>query len=357
MTTEVRERVLEWLTGTETCFLIGAGCSVCAGKPLIGKLTENVIAKVDASIATEFAGLKGAGTRASTVEDLINYLVRYQSILLTVQDATTHHLQPTWIDTSLEAIKKEIVAEIADTWVASAVHGRFLQRIGGTWSHTARDIFTLNYDTVIEATLDHLRCRYVDGFRGSRRGWFDASVFDEGPAGVSYFRVYKLHGSINWLREETGHVRRAVVSSAADVTDPVVVYPSEQKYLQTQFGVYETLIGRFRSRLRSASVNNCLVTLGYSFNDEHINEAIVDAVVALGSNLTVIAFIGSDANASGQKLRLEALAARCDKRFNAFVGNDFYVGDALDNTAATALLNEGLWKFEALVDYVAGPAS
>jgi len=356
MSSEMKERVLQWLTGSETCFLIGAGCSRCAGKPLIGELTENVLAKVDASIKTEFDGLKGVGTRPPTIEDLINYLVRYQYILQTLQDTDKHNLKPIWIDDALQAIKKEIVANIADTWVDSTVHARFLQRVANRRVKSGRDIFTLNYDTLIEATLDKLRYQYVDGFRGSRLGWFDPTIFEETTTCAPNFRIHKLHGSINWLREDTGHVRRSVVSSVADITETVVVYPSEQKYLQTQFGVYETLIGRFRARLRASNVNNCLVTLGYSFNDEHINEAIIDAVNATGSNLTVIAFVGPDAKAAEQQEQLTNIEARCDNRFNAFVGDSFYLGNALDATEAKILLEAELWKFENLVDFIAGVA-
>ncbi len=357
MSGETKERVLQWLTGSDTSFLIGAGCSRCAGKPLIGELTTKVLANVDASIRTQFDGLNGTATRPPTIEDLINYLVRYKSILQTVKDADKHALKPDWIDTSLQAIKKEIVTHIADAWVDSAVHARFLQRVANKWSKIGRDIFTLNYDTVIEATLDKLRYNYVDGFRGSRRAWFDPTVFDEPSVCMPSFRLHKLHGSVNWLRESTGHVRRAVVSTGDDVTDTVVVYPSEQKYLQTQFGVYETLIGRFRTRLRAPHVNNCLVTVGYSFNDEHINEAIIDAVNATASNLTVIAFVGPDTKTAEQRVQLTAIEARCDNRFNAYVGNAFHVGGALDENESKVLLAAELWKFENLVDYVAGVAA
>jgi hypothetical protein len=354
---ETKERVLQWLTGSDTCFLIGAGCSRCADKPLIGELTTKVLADVDASINAEFEGLKGTGTRPPTIEDLINYLVRYQSILRTLKDADKHALKPDWIDEALQVIKRGIVTHIADAWVDSSVHARFLQRVANRWSKTGRDIFTLNYDTVIEATLDKLRYEYVDGFRGSRRAWFDPTVFDESSTCVPNFRLHKLHGSVNWLRESNGHVRRAVVSTADDITETVVVYPSEQKYLQTQFGVYETLIGRFRLRLRAPNMNNCLVTLGYSFNDEHVNEAIIDAINATGSNLTVIAFVGPDPKAADQQAQLAAIEARCDSRFNAYVGNCFHVGGALDETESKVLLAAELWRFEGLVDYIAGVAA
>ena len=351
MTVDTKERVLEWMTSSDSCFLIGAGCSQCAGKPLIGALTDSVLKDVDASIKKEFGELKRTGSRPPTIEDLINYLVRYQCILQTVHNPTEHRLQPDWIETSLQSIKKEIVGKIIDEWAESQIHARFLRRI---CAKSVRDIFTLNYDTLIEATLDNVRFHYIDGFRGSRNGWFDPSIFDEEPVSNQYFRVYKLHGSINWIRESTGHVRRVMVSSVADIKDPVVVYPSEQKYLQTQFGAYEILMGRFRERLRAGRPNNCLVTLGYSYNDEHINEAIIDAVGWKNSNLTVIAFVGPDSDIDEQKKRFQAIEARCDQRFNAYVGNVFHVGDALDNASTKTLLCEELWMFEKLVDYIAG---
>lgn len=357
MPSETKERVIQWLTGSETCFLIGAGCSHCAGKPLVGELTTKVLARLDASIRTEFDGLTGQGTRPPTIEDLINYLIRYQSILRTVRDPSHHKLDPDWITNALQTIKKEIVHHVADAWIDSPVHSRFLQRIANRWSQSGRDIFTLNYDTVIEATLDKLRYHYVDGFRGSNRAWFDQSIFDEPSTCVPNFRLHKLHGSVNWLRESDGYVRRGIVTTVDDVTDTVVVYPSEQKYVQTQFGVYETLVGRFRSRLRAPSVNNCLVTLGYSFNDEHVNEAIIDAINAAASNLTVIAFVGPDSEAAQQHEKLASIEARCDGRFNAYVGDAFYVGNALDESESRDLLAEQLWKFENLVDYIAGAAA
>jgi len=356
MASEVRDRVTEWLTSADSCFLIGAGCSFCAGKPLIGQLTSQVLDKVDPSIKAEFGGLKPAGDRSSTIEDLINYLVRYQAILATVTNPTEHKLNPNWIESSLTAIKKEIVGAIVDDWVSSDVHRRFFQRIA---SHRKPlDIFTLNYDTIIEASLDEMRTGYIDGFRGTNKAWFDPALFDEAQERSPIVRLYKLHGSINWIRDPSGHVRRANIRSTDDLKDqPVVVYPSEQKYVQTQYGVYETLLGRFRNRLRSSGVNDRLVTAGYSFNDDHINEAIIDSICADRSNLTVIAFVGAETNVTAQKARLEAIERRCDRRFNAFVGNSFYVGSALAEEDAKELLSLELWKFEQMVDFVAGAGS
>lgn len=357
MAGDLREQITEWLTGADTCFLLGAGCSVCAGKPLIGKLTENVLNGTDAKLTQHFQGLKATGERPATVEDLINYLVRYREILGTITNADGHNISVDEIDAWLTAIKQKIVTEVADDWEPSAHHQRFLRRVRGLPQRGPRDIFSLNYDTLLEASLDEQRIPYVDGFRGTNRAWFEPDTFDE--SGTSY-RLFKLHGSINWTRDDAGHVRRGRNANQDAADEPVVVYPSEQKYLQTQFGVYETLIGRFRDRLRAPGVNNCLVVLGYSFNDEHINEAICDAVTSRGNNLTVVAFIGPEEERERQNTRLAAFSERCDSRFNAFIGSGetgHFVGQAVDADAAKAILGAELWQFEKLVDFVAGEGS
>ena len=350
MRSGLREQITELLTGIDTCFLLGAGCSVCAGKPMLGKLTEDVLKKADKNLKAQFDSLKVAGDRAPTIEDLINYLVRYHEILGTIKDTSDHGISIQDIDNWLAYIKEKIVESVADNWKPSAYHKRFLQRMSGHSQQRPRDLFSLNYDTLLEASLDELRLSYVDGFRGTNRAWFDPETFDE--TGAAY-RIFKLHGSINWTRDSSRYVRRG--HNAPD--EPVVVYPSEQKYQQTQHGVYENLIGRFRNRLRETEVNNCVVVLGYSFNDEHINNAICDSVLSRGSNLTVIAFIGPDTDRNRQNEKFESFAERCDERFNAFIGNSTtsrFIGNVIDPESVNEVLETELWKFENLVDFVAG---
>ena len=358
MKPEIREKITEWLTGNDTSFLLGAGCSKCGGKPLIDELTEKVLNVAGSDLKNHSKILKDSGDRPATIEDFINYLIKYRDILDKITNLDDHKLSIAEIDKWLSQIKTEIVKEVADHWEASPYHERFLQRLRCSGDRGPRDIFSLNYDTLLEASLDSLRLPYADGFRGTNRGWFDSGIFDEASTGIAY-RIFKLHGSINWTRDANGHVRRGRNANEDTKDKPVVIYPSEQKYLQTQYGVYETLIGRFRNRLRIAKVNNCLIVLGYSFNDEHINEAIRDAVNANKSNLTVIAFIGPETNHVKQKERLETFSKLCDSRFNAFIGDDqtgIFIGHAFDKDTAKHVLQANLWKFENLVDFIAGKA-
>lgn len=354
MTNNVRERVTEWLTGSDTCFLIGAGCSVCADKPLIGKLTDQVLEDSEDKLLQQFKNLKQIGDRPATIEDLINYLLRYRDILQATADGE-HPITIDEIDHWLIQIKQKIVSNIDDDWKTSSYHQRFLRRLHS--QRRPRDIFSLNYDTLLEASFDELRLPYIDGFRGTERAWFDPDVFDE--KGTMVYRIFKLHGSVNWIRDTEGHVRRGRGANRVP-TEPIVVYPSEQKYLQTQYGIYETLIGRFRNRLRSPGANSYLVVLGYSFNDAHINEAICDSINARGSNLTVFAFVGPEEDRDKQNDSLRKIGDRCDFRFNAFIGSGeaaHFVGYAVDMDLARAILDADLWRFEKLVEFIAGEAS
>lgn len=137
--------------------------------------------------------MKSLSDRPPTIEDLINYLVRYREILSTITTGATHGLTVDEIDAWLNEIKKRIVSEVADDWQACDSHERFPQRLRGARERGPRDIFSLNYDTLLEASLDSLRPPYSDGFRGTNRAWFDTQNFDEAGPGIAY-RLHKLHG-------------------------------------------------------------------------------------------------------------------------------------------------------------------
>lgn len=355
MNSEIRGQISDWLTGEDTCFLFGAGCSICADKPTIRELTEHVLNDADESMITHFKNLQSGTDRSATVEDLITYLVRYQEILKTLLDSSGHGISAEQISKYLEVIKKKIVAKIRDEWRPSSYHKRFLQRLCDMPQRRPRDIFSLNYDTLLEASLDESRIPYTDGFRGTNRAWFDPYIFKESG---TQCRLFKLHGSINWVYDEEDQVRRN--SSVNQNGEPVVIYPSEQKSEQIQYGVYEILINEFRDRLRRQSVNNCLIVLGYSFNDNHINKAIFDAMMSQGSNLTVIAFVGQEEkDISRQKERFTKFFERCDSRFNAFIGGPrgCFVGKAFDKESAQIILEAELWQFEKLTTFIAGDES
>ena len=324
---------------------------------MIKELTEQVVGDIP-ELSQHLKKIKPTDGRSATVEDLMNYFISCKSILDTTYADEIQGISAGQTDNFLKEIKDKIVEVFSDSWESSHVHEQFLQRLCDQerTRPRPRDIFSLNYDTVLEASLDALRLPYVDGFRGTNRAWFDAKTFSSSDA---VCRIFKLHGSINWVRDTDGNVRRRhdrIKNMHND--ESIVVYPSEQKYIQTQYGVYETLIGQFRERLRNPDIkNNCLIVLGYSFNDQHINEAICDAVTSTDT-LTVVAFVGPEDDLEKQGKRFDEIEKRCKSRFNAFIGTGeagHLVGHATDDEDETAeILKFELWKFKNLVNCIAG---
>lgn len=153
------------------------------------------------------------------------------------------------IDEILYALKA-IVEEVGVNWKSSCHHERFLTRLASARQRRPVDIFSLNYDTVLEARLESVALRYTDDFMGSENAYFEPAAFEHIPETVPFFRIYKLDGSVNWIRHEDDTVRRRPGSFLGDAPR-AVVYPAEQKYLQTQYGVYETLTRCFREPLRA----------------------------------------------------------------------------------------------------------
>lgn len=345
--------IIDWLTDVNTCFLIGAGCSVCAGKPLIGDLSTRVVKKLTAPTTTLFSKLDGSHGRKATVEDLLNQLLQIKRLLSSRKDKEDGEWNLEKCEEAIRKTLQTIVEEIGGDWRTSPIHERFLKRLASHSSRKHCDIFSLNYDVVFEASLEALKIPYIDGFRGAENAYYDPSIFDEESKKVPLFRLFKLHGSVNWIREVDDTVRRRPYWKD-DLGERQVIYPSEQKYFQSQYGVYEQLLNRFRDRLREDRPNNKLIVLGYSMLDDHITEAIVDAVLSPGSNLTVYAFVGPAADSKSQIDQFNGLVKRCNNRLNVMIGNHEFLGPALERTEWDSIKDKGMWKFENIVNLLAG---
>jgi hypothetical protein len=129
------------------------------------------------------------------------------------------------------------------------------------------DVFTTNYDLCIETLCSKNNIKYVDGFDGET--WSPLSVFSDKKNSIS---LYKLHGSINWARNEKGryikiNTRSNSISDpiTGEVFTPLIVYPGKKlTYHEPFFDLLQIL----RTKLRETKY--CIV-IGYSFKDEHLS--------------------------------------------------------------------------------------
>lgn len=155
-------------------------------------------------------------------------------------------------------------------------------------------VFTTNYDTLIEQTLDEAGVPYFDGFVGTVSRVFRPEVFEQDiylpPHGeqraltrlpeMLYF--YKLHGSINWRSSRSpGALSRDVVvqqRESESASELALIYPTPQKESDVLGYPYSDLFRAFNAVV--GTPETCLLVLGYGFSDDHINRFIFQALAS-----------------------------------------------------------------------------
>jgi hypothetical protein len=145
------------------------------------------------------------------------------------------------------------------------------------------ELFTVNYDLMIETALESVGASFFDGFVGQIRAPFRPELVENVGAESSglpstFVRVWKLHGSVNWAFEGEGPARRVVrLGNPADDDEVAAIYPSDEKYAESRRVPFVVMMDRFRRALREPE--SLVLISGYSFGDEHLNELIFDAAI------------------------------------------------------------------------------
>ena len=186
---------------------------------------------------------------------------------------------------------------------ALKTHRRFVKKILTRPLNLRRvNMFTLNYDTLIESAADAEGSVLVDGFVGTLRRIFRPESYDLDfyfPAQTTEGRVhrfdralhlYKLHGSITWHRcpadWQNPYGLYATFFNQAAPEDDVLIYPTPLKYGQALGLPYSELFRRFAGAI--AQPQSVLFVIGYGFGDEHVNALIRQALVIPSFTLVVV---------------------------------------------------------------------
>ncbi len=183
---------------------------------------------------------------------------------------------------SLSAIDKKICADITKAvdreYVEPDNPYLSLARFVESRARPATELFTTNYHLLLESALEVQRVPFFDGFVGSVKPFFDQRAIDDDVVSDRWCRVWKLHGSINWkLDTKNKRVFRSNVSS--DGLEQLI-HPSHRKYDESRRMPYFVMIDRFRSFVRNQKMPVAMIVCGYSFGDQHINEALVESLKA-----------------------------------------------------------------------------
>ena len=141
------------------------------------------------------------------------------------------------------------------------------------------EVFTVNYDLLLETALESLGVPYFDGFVGNLRARFRTELVEALPGSESGFlpsqfvRLWKLHGSVNWVRENDHQIVR--IGRPVPEALPAAIYPSDAKYEESRRVPFVVLQDRLRRALHASET--LVLISGYSFGDAHLNEMIFEA--------------------------------------------------------------------------------
>ena len=153
--------------------------------------------------------------------------------------------------------------------------------IGGAHRDYPIEIFTPNYDLLLEEAFERARLPYFDGFTGAHRPFFDPTSISEDVLPPRWSRLWKIHGSLGW--EISGET--IVRTGSRDAT--MLIYPDHLKYDQITRQPYSALFERLRTFLTTP--DSLLLCTGFSFVDAQIT-AVLDDALAANTHTAVLAF-------------------------------------------------------------------
>lgn len=267
-------------------FLLGAGCPVGVrttdGGPLIpaiAGMTTRVMGEVEAG--ENRAVLEAVRSRMTDGQRTPN-IEEYLSQIRMLREVAAHLDSAVLTDASLEALDREICEAIHRLACVS------LPGLNTPYHHLAAwtkglprslpvQLFTTNYDLLLEEALEAVRAPYFDGFIGAKTAFFDPASIEVDASALPgrWARLWKLHGSVNWWLSELGGVQEVVRADQSTGTARLI-YPSHLKYDETRQMPYLAMMDRLKAFLRQPAA--ILVCCGFSFGDRHIDALIRQAL-------------------------------------------------------------------------------
>lgn len=263
-------------------FLLAAGCPLSvkvSGKPLLpdmAGLTKIIdgahVADVDTTPYKRLIEeLTKAGRETSNLEDILTFIRSMKEV------STGGGTVRGFTEIELKDLETEICNKIADAVTKDLPKGDNSYRRLARWMSSIDrtipvELFTTNYDLLLEQALEEQSVPFFDGFSGSRYPFFDIHSVEGNELPSYWARLWKLHGSVNWKAMPGG-----VCRVSKDIGgSPELIYPSKLKYDQSRKMPFLAMSDRLTNFLLKPHA--VLFVCGYSFGDEHINDTIINAL-------------------------------------------------------------------------------
>jgi hypothetical protein len=364
---EAVDKLEELMTQSGRAFLLGAGCSKCAGLPLTAQLTSDALAspKLDAPSKELLKAIEAnfAGATFPNIEDYLSELVDLLAIAdrRSLRSATKKEIElggknydAKSLRDATEQIKRAIADVIDKPDVSIETHWKFVKAVhrpvrpGKAVANQRVDYLVLNYDTLIEDALALEKVAFADGLEGGVTGWWNADTFSDPSLSA---RVLKLHGSINWCQFSKENLPRRVPKSIKGTTvddKRIVIWPASTKYRETQLDPYAQLASVAREVLHPKDGSQRVLAIcGYKFGDSHINLEL-DRALRASRDLTLVVFWSEETLDATLTTWHDDVSVR--EQVLIYGKRGFWHGDTV--TAASADLP--WWKFENITRLLGG---
>jgi hypothetical protein len=270
--------------------LLGAGASADAGIPTSKALLRSYVDTLAPAELADAAALVSRATNGEQIGELAN--VEELAFILERHDPEAYHRLHDFVMNAI--LSAQHGPNYQPGYLAPLSGALFDLMLGSMQYHhiatredaplfTSPRLFTLNYDTTVEDACQN-KWLLLDLFDTSepppyrmltehelaerRRTHSSGSMTD--PWWVTGGLV-KLHGSLDWHRDDSQAVFRDAPSTAHP---PEVIFGTQRKAtLRYPFG------GLFHEFAQSLQGARLLVTIGYGWSDEHLNEIIRDHAI------------------------------------------------------------------------------
>lgn len=269
-----------------------------------------------------------------SLEKLLNYLLAIDFIQEHSANAITYKYIGSLItiikrelfrlcDLDLQPINEPLLSDIAKKHLNENryyYHEHFTKKVLQRSLNLKRaNIFTTNYDLAFDKAFDRLGVNYINGFSGFHNRYFKPETFEYDiffPGSTTQgkvqriekvLRYFKIHGSLTWVnRDPSANCVYGIEELPMELIrkneeyDSLMIYPTTVKKSHTLDYPYSELFRQFSVSI--AQPQSVLITFGYSFSDEHINDLIYQALTIPSFTLIIVDFKGVDGSAEIKRL-------------------------------------------------------
>ena len=305
----VKDKIKEFFNMKNVNFLFGSGTSspaIPVMKGLLKAIRESEMTDDEKEIFEQISEVKN-----DNIEEILGTLYSQKAYLEGIGDSDNEEIKlclalihkietiiydkltPDFSPDTISESSKQVLEHYKNLYSRITNRNKDLSRI---------NIFTTNNDLFNENALDSLNIHYINGFSGGLKKYFNPAFFNytyskrmdtslekfEPVNNMVY--LYKIHGSVNWIEDSSNANSyfniRELTEIEEDYNGKAMIYPTPLKQNKSLGSPYVDLFRELQHKLLEP--NSVLFVIGYSFNDEHINDIIYRSLVTNSSLILCI---------------------------------------------------------------------